>query len=92
LTDFEPDYKAFEQEQVKQLEQQRKEHKTKNNGYVEKVTYICNHSKRRIQLEYKKIRDTYEYVLWRDDYTGTQVSKKEYDSYDLPERIEDQRF
>jgi hypothetical protein len=91
LTDTEPDYKAFEQEQVKQLEQQRKE-RNKKKEFVKKNTHIRNHSRKRIHLEYKKIRDTYEYILEYADDTGFYVKKKEYDSYDLPETIIDERF
>ena len=92
LTDTEPDYKAFEDERVKRLERQRKERNAKSNGYIQKATYIRNHSKKRVHLEYKKIKDTYEYIKWRADGTGLTISKAEYDALDLPEKIQDDRF
>ena len=61
-------------------------------NWVRKSIHIRNHSRKRIELEYKKIKDTYEYTLWKGDNKGTDVPKLVYDSFDLPETIHDNRF
>lgn len=62
------------------------------NEFVEKSITIRNHSKRKIQGCYKKVNDQYSYTLWRQDDTGIDIPKLVYDTFELPERISDNRF
>jgi len=61
-------------------------------SYIRKTTHIRNHSNKRINLSYKKIRDTYTYTLWDENDNGIDVPKIVYNSIELPERIRDSRF
>ena len=65
------------------------------NTWIEKTVHIRNHSNKKIELEYKKTKDTYAYTLWRmkdGNKLGTDVPKLVYDQYDIPERTIDNRF
>ena len=58
---------------------------------TEKITHIRNHSKKKIQGEYKKTKDNYSYsIFWGDE--GIDVPKIVYDFYALHEHISDNRF
>ena len=65
----------------------------KQGNFVNKVTAIRNHSKRKINLEYKKLKkDHYDYMIFNSDGVGIDIPKIVYDSLDLRERISDNRF
>lgn len=61
--------------------------------FVEKVTAIRNHGKRKIHLTYNRLKkDHYDYMIFDKHGTGIDIPKIVYDSLDLPERISDNRF
>ena len=57
-----------------------------------KKTYITNTSKKKVQGCYQETKDTYKYCIWFDDNTGLDVPKMVYDTYDVPEKIVDERI
>jgi len=60
--------------------------------WVSKTTYITNTSKKRINLEYKQTIDKRTYTLWDESDIGTEVPKMVYDTYNIPEKIKDNRI
>ena len=62
------------------------------NKFDYKGTHIRNHSSKRIELEYKKIKDTYTYTIWLKNGHGIDIPKMVYDTLNVPEKITDNRF
>ena len=60
--------------------------------FTDKTTWISNHTEHRVCLEYKKTKDKYSYTLNKPDGMLITVPKLVYDTYDIPERIVDNRF